>query len=127
MLTRGIKGRHTEIVTIEKAASSLGSGGLDVYGTPAMIALMEGTALHSVQSYLEPGMTTVGTLVNIQHKAATPVGSTVTCESELIEVDRKRLVFHVSVFDENGEIGSGLHERFIVNIERFLKKVQQKK
>ncbi|NMB93336.1 MAG: thioesterase family protein [Flexilinea flocculi] len=127
MLILGIRGRHTEIVTMEKAASSLGSGGLDVYGTPAMIALMEGTALYSVQPYLDPGMTTVGTLVNIQHKAATPIGSIVTCESELIEIDRKRLVFHVVVSDENGEIGSGLHERFIVNIDRFLEKVKQRK
>ncbi len=127
MLTIGIKGSQIEIVTVEKAASALGSGGLNVYGTPAMIALMEGTALNSVQPFLEPGMTTVGTLVNIQHKAAVPIGSTVTCESELIEIDRKKLVFHVSVFDENVEVGSGLHERFIVNIERFLSKVQQKK
>jgi predicted thioesterase len=69
MLILGIRGRHTEIVTMEKAASSLGSGGLDVYGTPAMIALMEGTAYTVFNHILDPELTTVGTLVNIQDKA----------------------------------------------------------
>jgi predicted thioesterase len=120
-LKTGIKGTQTEIVTNEKTAKILGSGGLEIYGTPSMIALMEGTALKSVQPFLEPGTTTVGISLNIKHVSATPVGLTVRCESELIEIDRKRLVFRVIAADDKGEIGSGIHERFIVEIDRFLK------
>ncbi len=125
-LVTGIKGLQTEIVTDEKTARARGSGALEVYGTPSMVAFMEETARKSVAEALPPGTTTVGTALNIQHISATPVGLTVTCESELIEIDRKRLVFRITVSDKGGIIGNGTHERFIVNIDKFLEKTNSK-
>ena len=125
-LVTGIKGKQTETVTEENTAAALGSGSFHVYATPAMIALMEKTALASVADALGDGMTTVGTKLDIAHTAASPVGSAITCESELTEIDRRRLVFRVTAYDEHGEIGSGIHERFIVDCEKFLAKAQAK-
>lgn len=127
MLTAGIKGRNEIIVTDELTASRFGSGLVDVYATPAMIGLIEGTAAESVQPELDEGMTTVGTLVNIAHLAATPIGLKVWAETELTEVDRRRLTFTVNVYDEAGKIGEGTHERFIVNKESFVEKANCRK
>lgn len=122
----GIIGTQTITVTEEKTAKSLGSGKLSVFGTPFMIALMENTAFKSVQPYLEENQGTVGTLLNVKHVAATPVGMEVRCETKLIEIDRKRLVFEVKAFDACGLIGEGLHERFIVDNEKFMQKTNAK-
>jgi len=105
----------------------MGSGTLPVFATPAMIALMENTAYKSVEDEMEEGAGTVGTLMNVKHVAATPVGMEVTCETKLIEVDRKRLVFEVKAYDAAGVIGEGTHERFIIDNERFLAKAEAKK
>lgn len=126
MLETGIKGFQTETVTEDKTAVSVGSGSLRVYATPAMIALMEKTAMNSVAGELEDGMTTVGTLINAAHTSASPVGSTITCESELVEIDRRRLVFSVTARDDSGEIGKGTHERFIVDCDKFFEKTYAK-
>ena len=126
MIEVGIKGRQETIVTKELTAEAVGSGLLPVYATPMMIALMEKTAHTSVSPYLEEGTGTVGTLMNVSHLAATPMGMKVYCESELIEVDRRRLVFSVKAYDESGLIGEGKHERFIIENEKFLAKANQK-
>ena len=126
MLETGIKGKMTETVTEEKTAAALGSGTLRVYATPAMIALMENTALNSVADKRDDGMTTVGTKLDIVHTSASPVGSTITCESELVEIDRRRLVFSVTAYDNAGEIGKGTHERFIVDSVKFSEKTAAK-
>ena len=118
----GICGVQTIVVAEQQTAKHLGSGELAVFATPCMIALMENTAYRSVQPYLEPGQGTVGTLLNVKHLAATPVGMEVRCETKLIEIDRKRLVFEVKAFDACGLIGGGLHERFIVDNQRFMQK-----
>ena len=125
-LTKGIIGKKELTVTMDKTAATVGSGLLDVFATPQMIALMEATASESVAPYLDEGSTSVGTLVNISHVAATPVGMTVTCESELIEVEGRKLVFTVKAFDECGLIGEGRHERFIVFSEKFMAKTNAK-
>ena len=122
----GICGVQTIAVAEQQTAKHLGSGELAVFATPCMIALMENTAYKSVQPYLEPGQGTVGTLLNVKHLAATPVGMEVRCETKLIEVDRKRLVFEVKAFDACGLIGEGVHERFIVDNQRFMQKAQSK-
>jgi len=127
MLNIGIKGRKEITVTEELTADRFGSGLIDVYATPAMIGLIEGTAAESVQGELEDGMTTVGTKINIAHLAATPVGMKVRAETELTEVDRRRLVFSVNVFDEAGKIGEGIHERFIVDRAKFRVKAYTRK
>ena len=127
MLTVGIKGTQTVTVSNDNTAATMGSGTLAVFATPAMIALMEKTAYISVQDALDEGMGSVGTLLNVKHVAATPIGMTVTCESELVEVDGRRLVFTVKAYDEVGLIGEGTHERFIVQNEKFLAKTNAKK
>lgn len=119
MITTGIKGHLEQVVTPEMSAARVGSGLVDVFATPMMVALMERTCNDSVVPHLDEGQGTVGTLVNITHTAATPVGMRVWCDTELVEVDRRRLVFRVKAFDECGEIGEGTHERFIIDSARF--------
>lgn len=126
MLKTGIKGTKECIVTTDKTANVMGSGELDVFATPAMIALMEETAYQSVSDKLETGMGTVGTLLNVKHLAASPVGMKIVCNTELVEIDNRRLVFLVEAYDECGKIGEGIHERFIVNNETFQKKADEK-
>ena len=122
----GIRGEQTIIVTEQQTAKYLGSGELAVFATPCMIALMENTAYKSVQPFLDPGQGTVGTLLNVKHLAATPVGMKVRCETRLIEIDRKRLVFEVKAFDACGLIGEGTHERFIIDNQKFMQKANGK-
>lgn len=126
MLSTGIKGRKTTEVTKENTAEAVGSGTLPVFATPAMIALIEATASESVAPFLEEGSSTVGTHLDIAHSSVTPVGMSATCETELVEVDRRRLVFRVVVTDAKGEIGSGTHERFVVDNAKFMSKAESK-
>lgn len=122
MVEIGIKGKQTLIVTQEITAKALGSGSLEVFATPAMVALMEKTAAESVQPFLEEGWGTVGISISVKHSAPTPVGMTATCESTLVEVDGRRIVFELVAGDERGIIGTGTHERFIINNEKFMQK-----
>lgn len=126
MLEAGIKGTGSVEVVHENTAAAVGSGMLEVFATPMMIALMEKTACESVAPYLEEGSGTVGTELNVKHVAATPIGMQVTCETELVEVDGRRLVFRVKASDEAGLIGEGTHERFIINNEKFQSKANGK-
>ena len=126
MLKAGIKGEQSVEVVYENTATAVGSGVLEVLGTPCMLALMEKTASESVAPYLEEGCGSVGTQVTISHVAATPIGMTVRCETELTEVDGRRLVFKVAAYDEAGLIGEGTHERFIVQNEKFQTKANNK-
>ena len=125
-MEKGIIGQGEITVTANDTAEALGSGSLAVLATPAMIALMEKTARLSVAPYLEEGQSTVGTVVNVKHLAASPVGMKVTCQTELIEIDRRRLVFKVACFDDAGLIGEGEHERFIIDVDKFLAKANAK-
>ena len=122
----GIKGQVEYIVEINGSAKAMESGALDVLATPKMIALLEKAAWESVQPYLEDGCGTVGTKMDVTHDAATPLGMKVTCVSELIDIDGKKLTFIVEAFDERGHIGGGLHERFIVNNQKFQEKTNKK-
>lgn len=127
MLNLGIKGAQSVTVDEERTAAYMGSGDLPVFATPAMIALIEKTASESVRPYLEMGQSTVGTHLDVAHSSATPMGMTVVCETELTEVDRRRLVFKVRVYDSGGDVGSGTHERFVVDSMRFMEKAELKK
>lgn len=122
----GIKGCKKITVNAENTAKAMASGTLDVFATPAMIALIEATASESVAPFLDEGFSTVGTHLDIAHSAASPVGIEVVCETELVEVDRRRLVFKAVVRDAVGEIGSGTHERFVVDNVKFMAKAQSK-
>ena len=126
MLETGIKGTRTVTVNEENTAKAMGSGTLDVFATPALIALMEETCWRSVANELEEGCGTVGTLLEIKHTAPTPVGMKVTCESTLTEVDGRRLVFEVIARDAKGVVGEGKHERFIIQNEKFQVKANAK-
>ena len=126
MLETGIKGHKELMVTPDKTAKAMGSGALDVFATPCMIALMENTAVESVQAELEEGCGTVGTALNVKHVAATPVGMKVTCDTELIKVDGRALTFLVKAYDACGLIGEGEHERFIISEEKFQAKTDAK-
>ena len=126
VLTTGIKGNRELVVTKELTAQAMGSGELPVFATPAVIALAEETAWRSVAAKLEPGQGTVGTMLQVEHISATPIGMKVRCETELIEIDRRKLTFSVEVFDEAGVVAKGTHCRFIVENEKFLKRAEKK-
>ena len=125
-LKTGIKNSMEITVTEDQTAASAGSGGQPVFSTPHMVALMETTAWASVEPYMDEGKSTVGTHLDIAHVSASPVGAHVKSESELIEVDGRRLVFKVSASDDAGIIGEGTHERFIIDIEKFMARTESK-
>lgn len=125
-MEKGIKNTRTITVTPDKTAEVMGSGTLPVFATPAMVALMENTAAESVEALVGEGNTTVGTVINVKHLSADPIGAEVTCESELVEVDGRRLVFEIKASDRDGVVGEAHHERFIIDKTRFMDKVQKK-
>lgn len=114
-------------VKSEHSASKYGSGMVDVLATPAMIALMECTAKNAVDLHLPVGYTTVGTKVDVVHIAATPIGMKITVNAKLIEIKGKKLIFRVEAFDEVEKIGEGIHERYVINSDKFMEKVNSKK
>ena len=122
----GIKGEARDVVTDLNTAVAYGNTVVNVYASPAMIGLMEKAALSSVLPFLGEGMTTVGTRFEVKHLAATPVGLNVTARSTLVEIEGKRLLFEVEAWDDVEQIGKGIHERFIVKLEGFLKRTQGK-
>ena len=122
----GIKHTVTETVTADKTAATVGSGLLPVYATPAMIALMEKCASECVAPYIEEGKSSVGTMLNVKHLAASPIGIQITCTATLTAVDGRRLVFALEAFDEKGPIGEGTHERFVIDVDRFMAKCNSK-
>ena len=127
-MNTGIKGEKKFTVTKEQLACNVGSGLVSVFATPMMIAAIENTAAGSVAGELEEGRTTVGTLVNVSHVAATPEGMEVRIETELTEIapNGKILTFKVAAYDEAGLIGEGTQQRAIVAKERFEQKAQSK-
>ena len=123
----GTKKTLSTLVTEDKLACAMKSGSLPVFATPAMAALMEETASAALNEFLDEGETSVGTALDLKHTAATPLGMTVTATAEIVEVDRRRVSFSVTVCDEKEEIGSARHDRFIVGAEKFLAKANAKK
>ncbi len=125
-LKTGIKNKNEITVDSSLTADTWGSGGLPVYATPAMITLMEQTAWSSVEPCMEEGKSTVGTHLDVSHLSASPVGAHITCETELVEIDGRRLVFKVSASDDAGLIGEGTHERFIITKDKFMARTEAK-
>lgn len=121
----GMRGEASLVVGEQHTAEWFGAGGVRVFGTPMMIGLMENAAWKLIQPEMAEGETTVGTLVNVRHLAATPVGARVTATAELIEVDGRRLVFRVSARDDQQFIGEGTHERARVLLDRFMARLRQ--
>lgn len=127
MLEAGIRGQAAAAVTAENTARAMGSGTLEVFATPALAALAEEACWRSVTPELEPGCSTVGAKLSLEHTAPTPVGMHVTCDSELIAVEGRKLTFTVAMRDEKGPVGQGVHERVIINDAKFLAKAEAKR
>ncbi len=123
----GAKGTDTLRVTPAHLASQFKDAALPpVFATPMMVRAMENAALNAIRDYLDPGESAVGTVVNVRHLAATPVGHQVTAEAEVTKVDGRRIEFKVSARDETEEIGKGAHERRVVDLARLGKRLNEK-
>ena len=125
-ITVGMKGTAYTDVERGDTAREVGSGDLLVYATPCMVALMEGAACEAIAGALKDTETTVGTMLNIEHTSATPVGLEVHAEAAVIAVEGKVITFEIAAYDEIGEIGRGIHKRVIVNSQKFLDKAYSK-
>lgn len=125
-LKTGIEGKASVLVQRDNTAIAYGSGGVNVFATPAMAALMEKAALSSVDPLLEAGYTTVGVRIEVKHLAATPIGMQVTATSRLVEVKGRRLLFDIEVRDEAELVGAGVHERAIIELAGFMQRVEAK-
>lgn len=126
MIPVGAKTESRLTVAQDDTAQAWGSGSLPVLATPRMILMVEATAVECLAPFMEEGRTSVGTLVDVAHVSASPVGSEVVCTVEVIEVDRARVRFRVSVTDAVGEVGTGFHERFVVSADKFMAKANSK-
>lgn len=114
-------------VTDEITAKSMRSGSLPVLATPFMVALMEQAASELCDKYIEEGLSTVGTALNIQHLAPTAVGAKVRAVATVTDYDGRKICFDVEAYDEAGLIGKGTHERFTIKIDKFMQKTAQRK
>lgn len=125
-ITVGMTGQAETLVERADTALEVGSGELLVYATPCMVALMEGAACEAIAPALAENQTTVGTMLQIEHISATPVGMEVRAEARVTEVNGKVITFSVTAFDESGEIGRGTHRRVVVSSQKFLDKAYSK-
>lgn len=125
-ITIGLTGISELTVSENELAKNVGSGSLEVFATPVMIMLMEKAACSCITEYLEGDETTVGTEMNVKHTSATPKNMKVCAEAELLEVNGRELIFSVKAYDEAGDIGSGIHKRFLVYGDKFIQKTYSK-
>ena len=122
MMETGLTYTSTVVVSKENVAATMGSGDLNVFATPAMVALMENAAMSAVADELPEGSTTVGAMMNTTHIKPSAVGDTVSATAVLKEEGRK-LTFEVRAQDSKGVIGEGTHVRYIVDKEKFMSKL----
>lgn len=122
----GLRGESSVIVTEAHTAQQMRSGSLAVFATPAMIALMEAAAVAALAPVLPDDQSSVGTAVDVKHLAATPVGQTVRAQAEITAVDGRTITFKVQAWDQHDLIGEGTHTRVVINVERFMARVQAK-
>lgn len=123
-MNTGYSYTSTTVVNNNNTAKALGSGDMDVFATPAMVALMENAAMNAVAPHLEEGQTTVGTQISTSHIKASALGATITATAVLTAVDGRSLTFEITARDGENIIGEGIHTRFIVDRERFLSKLK---
>lgn len=122
----GLRGTAEIVVGDEHTAPHVGSGRVHVLATPVMINLLEAAALDAAERFLPAGHQSLGTRLDVTHLAATPVGMRVVAEAELVEVDGRTLRFRVGARDEKEPIGTGTHERVVVNVDRFDARMERK-
>ncbi len=125
-LKPGLTGSAEIVVGTRDTAPHVGSGKIGVLATPIMVNLMEAAALQAVERFMPPGHQTVGTHLDVKHFAATPVGLRVRAHAELIKVEGRTLTLRIHAEDEREKIGEGMHERLIINVERFDLRMQKK-
>jgi predicted thioesterase len=125
-LKAGLAGSSEIVVGTRDTAPHVGSGKIGVLATPIMVNLMEAAALQAVERFMPAGHQTVGTHLDVKHFAATPVGMKVRARAELVRVEGRTLTFRISAEDEREPIGEGVHERLIINVERFDQRMQKK-
>lgn len=123
MIEKGLSARSTTVVRSENTAAAMGSGDLEVFATPAMVALMENAAMKAVAEHLPEGATTVGAEMNTTHIKPSGVGASVTASAVLVEVEGRKLTFNVGAHDDGGMIGEGVHVRYVVDRAKFLSKL----
>lgn len=121
----GTVGTETMIVEKKDTAKHYGSGLAEVFATPALVALMENTAYKSIEPFLPEGYSSVGIQINVAHKKASLPGSIISCRSEIVKVDGKKVFFSITASDENGEIGTGEHIRFVINSKEFMERLKK--
>lgn len=122
----GKQSTATTIVNNQNTAKAVKSGSIDVFATPMMIALMEQAASDCLTDILQSGQTSVGTQINVTHKAASPLGAKISATATITHIDGRKVLFQVTAHDNVTEIGNGTHERFIIDQEKFLKKLEQR-
>ena len=124
MIEVGLKYESQTVVSANNTALALGSGDMEVFATPAMVALMENAAMLAVAPHLDEGVTTVGVEISTSHIKASPLGASIWASAELVAIDGRKLSFEVKAWDSQGTIGEGKHTRFVVDRERFLSKIK---
>jgi len=122
----GLINEKTWLVESKHLASAFGSGLVDVLATPVLVGFCEECARLMVEPLLKEGQKTVGMSINLHHLAATPPGMHVTVRAKLAEVDKRRLLFRIKVWDEQERVGEAKHERFIIDADRFEKRIKEK-
>ncbi len=125
IISVGLKGKTEEVVTPEKTAAAVGSGLIEVYSTPSMIALMEKAASTIIQPLLADGENSVGVEIHVFHVKPTAIGKKIFCDCEVTEVDGRKIVFKVRTSDEDGDVGHGTHVRYIINTQRFMQRLKK--
>jgi fluoroacetyl-CoA thioesterase len=121
----GLVGTVSWEATAQHSAEAWGSGAVPVFSTPSLVGVLEAAAMNALHGHLDEGDTTVGTRIDIEHTAATPIGDTIRAEARLVEVEGRKLVFEVDARDSVQAIGRGRHERFVVSRDRFLAKLRR--
>jgi fluoroacetyl-CoA thioesterase len=125
-LQAGMKGHASIVVADEHTAPRVGSGRVHVLATPVMINLFEAAALEAIERHLPEGYQSLGTVLNVRHIAATPVGMRATASAEVLKVDGRTVYFRVEARDDKELVGDGTHERVVVNVAKFAERVKRK-
>ncbi len=120
----GLTGESRTTVVEALTAKEMGSGSLAVFATPALVALMEAAAVAAIDPFLLPGYSSVGIELSVKHLSATPVGEEVRAQAEVIDVQGKRIIFEVRAWDNAEMIGEGTHARYLIEVEKFMRRVR---
>lgn len=122
-----LSGEAERLVTEEWTAVRMGSGTVPVLATPALVAVMEEAAVRALEGHLPPGQTSVGVRIDVRHLAATPLGMRVRARATLVAVEGRRLTFRIEAWDDREKVGEADHERVLVDVERFMERVNAKR